>query len=159
MVDMVTTDLTKNNSWLPASCLVLACLLPTAGLGAEVGGGIRVGASYTDNVFLGPSSNSIDEVIFQASPFLNLVHESPNWDAKANYAFDWYRYSDLKTTSNYHRGEASLTGRAWEDSLSAELGARRSQVLSDPEDVIPQGRLPLSGNLTDQDEWWFNPQP
>ena len=89
---------------------------------------------------------------------MSFVHESPQLDANAEYAFDWYRYSDLKTTSNYHRGEASLTGRAWEDSLTAELGARRSQVLSDPDDVIPPGRLPLSGNLIDQDEWWFNPR-
>ena len=155
--DMVIMDLMKNNSFLSVSCLALACLLPAAGLGAEVGGGIRVGASYTDNVFL-DTAPEIDEVIFQASPFLNLVHESPNWDANVNYAFNWYRYSDLKTTSKYHRGQATLIGKTLQDSLTAELGARRSQTLSDPDGVIPSGRLPLSGNLVDQDEWWFNPR-
>ncbi|MBU2676966.1 MAG: hypothetical protein KJP16_07760, partial [Gammaproteobacteria bacterium] len=133
-------------------------MLSTASFGAEVGGGIRVGASHSDNVLLGPSSDELDDVIYQASPWLSFVHESPQLDANAEYAFDWYRYSDLSTTSNYHRGELSLTGRAWEDSLSAQLGARRSQTLRDPEDVIPLGNLPFSGNLIDQDEWWFNPR-
>lgn len=136
----------------------MLCLLPTATIGADIGAGIRVGASHSDNVLLGPSSDELDDVIYQASPWLSFVHESPQLDANAEYAFDWYRYSDLSTTSNYHRGELRLTGRAWEDALSAQLGARRSQTLSDPEDVIPLGNLPFSGNLIDQDEWWFNPR-
>ena len=64
----------------------------------------------------------------------------------------------METTSKYHRGEASLLGRTWGDSLTAEIGVRRGQVLSDPDQVIPPGRLPLSGNLTDQDELWVNPR-
>ena len=155
---MDPTVLTKNNNSLAGVSLALFCLLPQISVGAEVGAGIRVGASYSDNVFLGPSSNSVDEVIYQATPSLSFVHQTPQLDVNAEYAFDWYRYSDLKTTSNYHRGEARVVGRAWEDSLSAELGARRSQTLSDPEDVIPSGSLPLSGNLVDQDEWWFGPR-
>ena len=155
---MVTTDLTKNNNkLLSVSCLALACLLPMSGLAAEVGAGIRVGASYTDNVYLS-TAPEIDDVIFQASPFFSLVHESPNWDANVDYTFDWYRYSDLKTTKNFHRGAVILTGKALQDSLTAELGGRRSQTLSDPDDIIPSGRLPLSGNLIDQDEWWFSPR-
>lgn len=154
---MDPTVLMKNNNRLAGAGLALSCLLPVVSVGADVGGSIRVGASYSDNVFLGPSSNSVDEVIYQATPSLTFVHQTPQLDVNAEYSFDWYRYSDLKTTSNYHHGEVSLIGRAWEDSLSAELGARRSQTLSDPEDVIPQGSLPLSGNLIDQDEWWFSP--
>ena len=155
---MGPTDLMKNNKRRASLRLVLFCLMPAASVGADISGGIRVGASHTDNVFLATSPNEIDDVVYQASPWLSLVHESPQLDANAEYAFDWYRYSDLKTTSNYHRGEVSLTGRTWEDSLSAELGVRRSQVLSDPDDVIPSGRLPLSRNLIDEDEWWFNPR-
>ena len=161
VVNIVTTDLTNNNNLLSVSCLALAlalaCLLPAASLAAEVGGGIRVGVSYTDNVFL-DTAPEIDDVIFQATPFISLVHESPNWDANVSYEFDWYRYSDLKTTSKFHRGEASLIGKMFQDSLVAELGARRGQVLGDPDGVIPPGRLPLSDNLVDEDEWWFNPR-
>jgi uncharacterized protein (PEP-CTERM system associated) len=142
-----------------AIALLLAGIVSaTASHGAEIGGDIRVGVSRTDNVFLATSPEEIDDIVYQATPHLTINHTSPGFDAYLDYTFDWYRYSDLSTTNKFHRGEAFLTGRSWQDSLMATLGARLSQVLSDPEDVIPAGNLPLSGNLTDKDEYWFNPR-
>ena len=132
--------------------------LPSVTAGAEFEGGISAGVSYTDNVLLDVSPTEVDDIIYQASPFFSLAHESPNFDANVSYSFDWFRYSDFKSTSKYHRGDAMVTGKAWQDTLLAELGARRSQRLGDPNDVIPGGRLFNSGNLVDQDEWWFNPR-
>ncbi|MDH3282421.1 MAG: TIGR03016 family PEP-CTERM system-associated outer membrane protein, partial [Gammaproteobacteria bacterium] len=138
--------------------MALIYLLPASGLGADIGGAIRLGVSQTDNVFLSTSPDEVDDVVMQASPSLSIVHKSPNLDANLEYTFDWYRYSDSKTTSKYHHGEVTLTGRAFEDNLTVDVGAQRSQVLGDPEDVIPPGSSPLSGNLVDEDELWFNPR-
>lgn len=140
------------------SSLATFGLLPLVCFAAEIGGGIRVGASHTDNVFLVTSPDEVDDIVYQATPFLNITHESPQLDADVNYTFDWYRYADLKATSKYHRGAASLKGKAWDDSLTAVLGIQRSQILSDPEEVIPAGRLPLTDNIIDADEWWFSPR-
>ena len=125
---------------------------------AEVEAGIVVGVSHTDNVFLDTAPGEIDDLVYQTSPFLSIVHETPNLDVNFDYTFDWYRYSDLKESSSYHNGEISLTGRAWRDALETEIGASISQALIDPDGVIPKGRLPLSNNLTDVDQWWFNPR-
>ena len=137
--------------------LLVAGLLPVLSFAGEFGGGVRLGISHTDNVYLVTSPDEIDDLIYQASPFLTYVHESSTLDANVQYTFDWFRYDEIEATSKYHRGEASLTGKFLQDSLQLEAGARRSQVLSDPDGVIPPGRLPLSGNLQDQDEWWVNP--
>ncbi len=154
---MEATVSMKMNNWLAACSAVLYFLSSTVAVGAEVEAGIVAGVSYTDNVFLDTSPGEVDDLIYQASPYVSVVHETPNLDVNIDYAFDWYRYSDLSESSRYHRGEISLTGKAWGDSLLTEIGASRSQALSNPDDVIPVGRLPFSGNLTDADEWWFNP--
>jgi hypothetical protein len=150
-------DSTKGSRWVTSVGFTVLSLLPSLAFTAEVTASIRAGASHTDNVFLATSPDQIDDIVYQASPSLGFIHESPQLDARLNYTFDWFRYDDLKTTSKYHRGDASVTGRTWGDSLTVEIGARRGQVLSDPDQVIPPGRLPLSGNLTDRDELWFSP--
>ena len=148
----------KTNRCAALAGLVLSVSLPSVSLGGEFGGGIKIGVSQTDNVFLVSSPDEIDDIVYQATPFLTFLHESPGLDANVRYSFDWYRYSDLDITSKFHKGEASLTSRVWQNSLTTEVGIRRSQVLSDPYDVIPPGSLPLSGNLVDQDELWIDPQ-
>jgi uncharacterized protein (PEP-CTERM system associated) len=138
------------------SSLVVVCMLPMASFAGEFGAGVRVGVSKIDNIFLVASPDEIDDIVYQASPFLSFLHESPNLDANLDYTFDWYRYADLDTTTKWHNGVASLIGKAWEESLAVGVGAGRSQVLGDPSGVIPPGSLPLSGNLVNQDEWWLN---
>jgi uncharacterized protein (PEP-CTERM system associated) len=138
------------------SSFVVVCVLPMASFAGDFGGGVRIGISQIDNVFLVTSPNEIDDIVYQASPFLSFLHESPTLDANLDYTFDWYRYADLDATSKWHSGVASLIGKAWEESLAVGVGAGRSQVLGDPSGVIPPGSLPLSGNLVNQDEWWLN---
>lgn len=158
MASMAATGSTKRSSFAAAISVLLVCQLPLVAHGAEVGGGIEIGVSHTDNVFLATSPDEVDDIVYQASPFLTYAYESPTFDANLDYTFDWFKYSDVDSTSKYHNGTASVLGKAWGNSLTAELGARRSQVLSDPDDVIPSGNLPLSGNLLDEDEWWINPR-
>ena len=77
------------------SSLAMFGLLPFVCFAADIGGGIRVGVSHTDNVFLATSPNEIDDIVYQASPSLSFVHESPQLDANLNYTFDWFRYDEL----------------------------------------------------------------
>jgi hypothetical protein len=66
--------------------------------------------------------------------------------------------SDLDTSSSFHNGSATFVGKALDEDLKIELGGRRRQVLSDPDNIIPSGRLPISGALTDRDELWIHPR-
>ena len=49
-------------------------------------------------------------------------------------------------------GAGSVTGKLFEEALALEIGASRGQVLGDQDEVIPPGRLPLTGNFVDRDE-------
>lgn len=138
--------------------LAVGSLAPLDALGVEVSAGITAGASYTDNVYLVASPGETDDVVYSLSPWITLTHLSPALDANIIYQYDWYEYSDLDTTSSFHVGSATFVGKALEEDLTIELGGRRRQVLSDPEDVIPGSRLPLAGGLTDRDELWVYPK-
>lgn len=154
---MDTTGSMRKSNLNAVFALLVASLLPPTVVAAEVGGGVRVGVSYTDNVSLA-TTDEVDDVVYRASTNLRIDHESPNLDANLNYAFNWYKYSDLDSTSKYHRGEASVTAKAWQESFLTTFGVSRRQTIADPDDVLPSGRLPRSGNLVDQDEWWVNPR-
>lgn len=140
------------------SFVVLVLLLQSMAFSAEIEGELRIGVSYTDNVLLQRAPNEIDDIVYQASPWLSVLHESPRLDADLRYGFEWYRYVDQEIDSTFHMGEASVTGKAWQETLNVEIGIRRGQEIGDPNDVIPPGRLPLSRNLVDRDEWFVNPR-
>ena len=94
---------TKSNNYSAFMGLVLFLLFQSVSHGAEIVGGIRLGASQTDNVFLSSAPDEIDDIVYQVSPFFDFLSESPKLDANVRYAFDWYRYADLDTTSKFHR--------------------------------------------------------
>jgi hypothetical protein len=162
--DMAVMALTKINKMsatrtlVVTGCLVLPLAASPAAFGVEVEMGLTAGVSYTDNVFLDVSSNEIDDFVYRLSPFINIVHESPMFDANLRYRLDWSRYDDLQRSSNFQMGEANVTGNFWQESLAVEVGLQRSQVLSDPEGAIPSGRLQLASSLNDRDEWYVNPR-
>jgi len=141
-----------------ACFLLFACFGAATVSAAEFGGSVTAGVSYTDNVLLFPSPGEVDDWIYRLSPEITFLHESPTLDANLRYRYEWYQYTELDTTSSYHMGEASVTGKTWQESLALELGALRSQVLRDPGFSIPGGRLPASGNLVDLDEIYANPR-
>ena len=153
--DMVTAGSTKLRK---LRLIAVIGLLPACAVAADVKMGVSAAVSYLDNVFLATSPNETADTVYQASPWIDILHESPRLDAVLNYRYDYYRYSDLDTSSSFHSGIASLTAKAWQDSLKFEVGARRRQVLNSPDFIIPSGRLPLSNSLVDRDEVWINPR-
>ncbi len=80
-VNMGIMDSMNRNRRVGSAGLVLLFLIPSVSLGAEFGGGIRIGVSHTDNVFLSVSPNEIDDIVYQASPWLSFIHESSQLDA------------------------------------------------------------------------------
>ena len=161
---MAITDSTMKNkrnfrprNLIPGFSLLLLGSAASA-QGVDFQGTIRVGALKTDNVFLVTAPDETDETIFQISPSLSLDYENQRMNAVIRYQFNWYDYSDLDTSNEYHRYDAALTGQLVPDTLFLEVGGSRSQSIVDPDAVIPTGALPISGNLTDRDEYFVNPR-
>jgi hypothetical protein len=130
----------------------------TSAQSMDFSGGLQVGVSNTDNVFLAPSPDETSETIYVVSPQLNLDYVKQRVHASAGYRFDWYRYTGLDTTDSYHSYDAQLTGEITQDTLFLEIGASRSQSLKNPDAAIPSGQLPISNNLADRDEYYLEPR-
>ena len=113
MASMGITVLTKNNKLTVAAGLALICQAPSIALVPNSEAAVTSAFPTRTMYFWSHHQMKSDDTVFQASPFLTLVHESPTFDANLDYTFDWYKYSDVDSTSKYHRGEASVTGKAW----------------------------------------------
>ncbi len=156
---MVSTTKVDKQRRLALTLAVPVCLFASAiAHGADVEFGVRVGVSYSDNVFLDVSPGEIDDIVFRASPSITVIHESPTLDADLRYRFDWFKYDDIDATQSYHMGEGSITGKLFDEALQLEIGAIRMQTIRDQESSIPLDRLPLTGNLVDRDEVYANPR-
>ena len=75
---------------------------------------------YRDNVFLTVAPNEVDETVFQVSPSLNLDYENQRVSTTIRYQFDWYDYSDLDATNEYHSYDAMFTGQLVPDAFFIE---------------------------------------
>jgi uncharacterized protein (PEP-CTERM system associated) len=109
-------------------------------------------------VYLSASSEEVDDIIFRASPWLEVKHESTGIDAYLRYRLDWYKYNDVDVSQSHHMGEGSLTGKMFNEALLVEIGATRSQALRNQTQIIQSGRLPLAGNVIDRDEVYAHPR-
>jgi hypothetical protein len=126
--------------------------------GLEFSGNIRAGVAQSDNIFLAPSPNEVEETTYIISPQLNLDYSNQRIESLIRYQYDWFRYSDLDSKNEYHRYDARLDSTLVEEALYLSLGASRSQSIIDPDAVIPTGGLPISNNLADRDEYYANPR-
>jgi hypothetical protein len=70
--------------------LVLGSLVPSDTFGVEVSAGITAGVSYTDNVFLVPPPDEVEDIVFSLSPWVMLSHQSAGLDTNIRYQYDWY---------------------------------------------------------------------
>jgi hypothetical protein len=131
---------------------------PVFAQGAEVHGGINVGVLFTDNVFLVPSPGEVDDMVYQASPFLELIYENQRINAEVRYQFDWFKYSDLDTSTEYHIYDALFTGDLVQEALYLDLGASRSQSPVNPDIVIPPQSLPGFNNVGNRDIYFYSPR-
>ena len=120
--------------------------------------GATLGASWTDNVFLSAPGDEIEDVFYQISPFLRWSKQSQRLDGFLNYRYDRFIYdtADFNDRS-FHFMDASLTGKALDETLQLQIGGGRRQVLENPEtDVLPP-RDAVSNNLTDLQQWFVAP--
>jgi hypothetical protein len=129
-----------------------------AAQGLEITGNIRAGIAKSDNIFLLPSPDEVEETTYIISPQLNLDYSNQRIESLIRYEYDWFKYSDLDATNEFHRYDARLDTTLVDEALFLDLGASRSQSVVDPDVVIPPGGLPISENLADRDEYFANPR-
>lgn len=141
-----------------AVAIHLMTSVTAAAQGLEITGTIRAGIAKTDNIFLLPPPDEIEETTYVISPTLNLDYSNQRVELLVRYQYDWFKYSDLDATNEFHRYDARLNSTLVEDALFLDLGASRSQSVVDPDAVIPPGGLPISNNLADRDEYFANPR-
>lgn len=138
--------------------LCLQFLSTSAMAEAEFTAGVELGVSRTDNVFLSEPPDEIDDTVLQASPFVEWTYGSTALDAALSYRYDHFDYRDTDVDQSFQFWNASVVAKALEESLRLEVGTLRRQVLASPDRDLLPGRLPLSGNLTDLDQWWVAPR-
>jgi hypothetical protein len=126
--------------------------------GVEFEGGIQMGVSNTDNALLAPSPDELDDTAYQISPFLSLVYANQRIEANVRYEFDWYKYSELDATNEFHRYDASFIADLVQDTLFLDLGASKNQSAIDPDTLIPPEALPGFGNVGDRDSYYVSPR-
>jgi hypothetical protein len=101
---------------------------------------VVLGVTHTDNVFLDPPPNEIDDLVFRATPSVGLTHTSQHLDADLAYTYEWYKYNDLDVDNSYNLFDGSVTGHVMDDSLTLEVGAMRTQVVEQLDQDIAPGR-------------------
>ena len=150
----------KKNPRLQSILAVVGLLLASSvsAQGVDFEGQIRVAVSKTDNLNLVPAPDETEETIYRIIPSLRLDYENQRINAEIRYQYDWYKYADLDFINRFHRYDANVTGELVDETFFLEVGASRSQSLIDPDGVIPPDSLPISGNLTDRDEYFVNPR-
>jgi len=124
----VSTNM-KRTIWIrPIAFFVVVSVFftPVAGnaQGLEFSGSIRAGVAKSDNIFLLPSPDEIEETTYIISPTLNLDYANQRIESLIRYQYDWFRYSDLDTKNEYHRYDARLDSTIVENALYFDFGAR-----------------------------------
>ena len=149
---------TQKTGSSPGSFMLLVFgLLVSSDSLAELDAGIRLGISHTDNLFLSPAGEERADWIFNMSPFIRWSEAKPAYEGLLDYRYDRLAYADYGQNQSWHLLNAMFAGKALEESLRLEVGASRRQVLQRPEDEILPGRAPVSGNLSDLDQWYVEP--
>ena len=148
----------NKNAYILAVAIQIVTSVPATAEGLDITGTIRAGIANSDNIFLLPPPDEVEETTYIISPQLNLDYSNQRIVSLVRYQYDWFKYSDLDTTNEFHRYDARLDSTLIEDALFLDLGASRSQSVVDPDAVVPPGGLPISNNLADRDEYFANPR-
>jgi len=117
---------------------------------------VTLGITQTDNVALATVDEQ-DETVYRAEPSFRLTHETSRVTLNADYLMQAFRYADLGESEIYHQYDANVLTVLVPDTLFLDIGGNRSQSILDPEQTIPAGNLPISGNRQDRDEYYVAP--
>ncbi|MEX2123367.1 MAG: TIGR03016 family PEP-CTERM system-associated outer membrane protein [Woeseia sp.] len=136
----------------------LAPLVASTGFSAEFVPEVTIGITHTDNVALASDDEDAQsEKIYRIEPSFHLSHEAPRITTNVDYLLQAYRYHDLGENEVFHQYDASIRAALIPDNLFMEIGGSRSQSITDPEQNIPQGNLPISSNRQNRDDYYAAP--
>ena len=126
--------------------------------GLQLEADFRVGANWTDNIFLLDEPNAVEETVYQVSPFLSIDYTSARVEFNGRYQYDFYDYRELDTDSQQHQYDIMMSNEIFEDTFYFDLGGSRTQSVVDPDAIVPPGNLPISNNLVDRDDYYLMPR-
>ena len=111
---------------------------------------VTVGAVYTDNLFLTPD-NEVDDFVGRIDPRLDITHQSPRINLRADYTYSYLRYTETEDSdASFSAGSAALDLVLVQNLLTLESVGELSQTLIDPEDGVFYTNVPIVDNRTDE---------
>jgi uncharacterized protein (PEP-CTERM system associated) len=111
---------------------------------------IRVGAVYTDNLFLTPD-NEFGDVVTRVDPHIDITHTSERVDLNLAYTYSYLMYSEANdANSSFSEGLATLDLALVKDLFSLESLAETTQQLISPENGYAYTNVPLVDNRIDE---------
>jgi hypothetical protein len=149
-------DITATNKRARCYSVAVVLLLSASAAHAQFTPEITAGITHTDNVAL-ETENEDSELIYSLEPSFGFLKESERITASVEYLAQALRYRDLGETEVYHQYDADLHAALVPENLFFEIGGSRSQSIVDPDQTIPLGNLPISGNRQDRDEYYAGP--
>lgn len=142
----------------PALTLTGVVLLGSATFAAEFEPQVAIGVTHTDNIALAAEDEDAEsEKIYRLEPSFTLLHEAPRISTDIAYLLQAFRYHDLGETEVFHQYDASIRAALIPDNFFLEVGGSRTQTIRDPDQLIPQGNLPISNNRQDLDDYYVAP--
>lgn len=139
-----------------AMAAVMAVAQPALAL--DIGGGISIGAIYSDNMTLAPSGQEDSDTIFRADPSIYIASVGRRHDFRLDYTLEALRYQDRSDTSAYSQGNVTLDVGIIPEHLFLNSSASIAQVVIDPEAPFSNSNLPEINNRTDAIRYQAGPQ-
>ena len=130
---------------------------PAWGQAVDLGYGVTVGQTYTDNVNL-TNDNEDDEWVTSVSPQFDLLKDSGRVQADISYTFQALFYAnDDDRDQQYHELDARTTTFLVGESVFLEADASASQAIVDPGESFSNNNISGAQNRTDQTAWLVAP--
>ncbi|MEO8443852.1 MAG: hypothetical protein ABI567_02470 [Gammaproteobacteria bacterium] len=107
---------------------------------------VRVGAVYSDNLFLTPD-NKFDDVVTRIDPRIDITHVSERVDLNVAYTYSYLKYAKADNAdTSFTEGRAALDLALIKDALALESVLESTRQLIDPESGFSYTNVPVVDN-------------
>lgn len=145
-------------AWGRLAAVAATVAIAQPALALDIGGGISIGAIYSDNVTLAPSGQEDGDTIFRADPSIFIASVGRLHDFRLDYTLEALHYQDRSDSSAYSQGNAKLDLSLVPEHLFLNSTASIAQVVINPEAPFSNSNLPEINNRTDAVRYQVGPQ-
>src|SRR5690606_5283648 len=131
--------------------LVGLCWAVPAGAAVEFAPTVSVGLGYTDNILLTEQRES--ETVYQAIASLDMTQAGARTSTDLDYRVEGFWYDELGDSESYQLLTTVFRAALDPENFFLDVGGNRDYSIRDPEAALPRGRLPISGNRIERDDW------